>query len=39
MPNKKIELPTQIDLDRFISTQAHDLRTPFNHITGFSKIF
>ena len=38
MPNKKINLPTQIDLDQFISTQAHDLRTPFNHVTGFSKM-
>jgi len=38
MPNKKMDLPTQIDLDLFISEQAHDLRTPFNHITGFSKM-
>jgi signal transduction histidine kinase len=38
MPGKIINLPTQIDLDQFISTQAHDLRTPFNHITGFSKM-
>ncbi len=38
MPDKKITLPTQIDLDQFISAQAHDLRTPFNHITGFSKM-
>ena len=38
MPDKKIILPTQIDLDQFISLQAHVLRTPFNHITGFSKM-
>ena len=38
MPDKKIILPTQIDLNQFISLQAHDLRTPFNHITGFSKM-
>jgi K+-sensing histidine kinase KdpD len=38
MPGKMINLPTQIDLDQFISAQAHDLRTPFNHITGFSKM-
>jgi signal transduction histidine kinase len=38
MPVKKIILPTEIDLDLFISTEAHDLRTPFNHITGFSKM-
>jgi signal transduction histidine kinase len=38
MPTKAINLPTQIDLDQFISVQAHDLRTPFNHIIGFSKM-
>jgi signal transduction histidine kinase len=38
MPTTKINLPAQINLDRFISTQAHDLRTPFNHIAGFSKM-
>ena len=38
MPGKMINFPTQIDLDQFISAQAHDLRTPFNHITGFSKM-
>ena len=38
MPGKKIDLPTQIDLNQFISKEAHDLRTPFNHITGFSKM-
>ncbi len=38
MPGKSIDLPAQIDLDQFISKQAHDLRTPFNHITGFSKM-
>jgi signal transduction histidine kinase len=38
MSDKIINLPTQIDLDQFISIQAHDLRTPFNHITGFSKM-
>ena len=38
MPIKKIILPTHIDLDQIISVQAHDLRTPFNHIIGFSKM-
>jgi signal transduction histidine kinase len=38
MPVRKISLPTQIDLENFISVQAHDLRTPFNHIIGFSKM-
>jgi K+-sensing histidine kinase KdpD len=38
MSGKQINLPTQIDLNQFISMQAHDLRTPFNHITGFGKM-
>jgi signal transduction histidine kinase len=38
MPTKPIILPSEIDLDHFLSTQAHDLRTPFNHIIGFSKM-
>jgi signal transduction histidine kinase len=35
---KPLTLPTKIDMDRFISVHAHDMRTPFNHITGFSKM-
>ena len=38
MPVKIITLPAELDLDHFISVQAHDLRTPFNHIIGFSKM-
>jgi K+-sensing histidine kinase KdpD len=38
MPHKKIDLPTQIDLEQFISSQAYDLRSPFNLITGLSKM-
>jgi K+-sensing histidine kinase KdpD len=38
MANHKLELPTHLDLEQFISEEAHDLRTPFNHVTGFSKI-
>lgn len=38
MTTKPITLPSQIELDRFISVHAHDMRTPFNHITGFSKM-
>jgi signal transduction histidine kinase len=38
MTNIKLELPTHLDLEQFISAEAHDLRTPFNHVTGFSKI-
>lgn len=38
MANIKLELPAHLDLEQFISDEAHDLRTPFNHVTGFSKI-
>ena len=38
MTNTPLELPTHLDLEQFISAEAHDLRTPFNHVTGFSKI-
>ncbi len=38
MTDNNIELPAHLDLDLFLSAQAHDLRTPFNHITGFSKM-
>jgi len=38
MTHTKLELPTHLDLEQFISAEAHDLRTPFNHVTGFSKI-
>ncbi len=33
-----MQFPTQIDLVEFISHYAHDLRSPFNRIMGFSKI-
>lgn len=33
-----LEFPTQIDLVSFISHYAHDLRSPYNRIMGFSKI-
>ncbi len=38
MPTTKIVLPDKIDLEKFISVHAHDLRTPYNHINGFSKM-
>ena len=38
MTKTKINLPTKIDLERFVSDQSHDLRTPFNHIVGFSRM-
>jgi K+-sensing histidine kinase KdpD len=38
MPIKALTLPTEIDLVQFVSVQAHDLRSPFNQIIGFSKM-
>ena len=38
MAKKKIEFPSHIDLEEKISTWAHDLRSPFNHMLGFTKI-
>jgi K+-sensing histidine kinase KdpD len=38
MPIKPLELPTKIDLEEFISAEAHDLRSPFNQVIGFGKM-
>ena len=38
MTNTPLELPTHLDLEKFISEQTHDLRSPFNQIIGFSKM-
>jgi K+-sensing histidine kinase KdpD len=38
MTNIPLELPTHLDLEKFISDQTHDLRSPFNQIVGFSKM-
>jgi K+-sensing histidine kinase KdpD len=38
MANIPLELPAQLDLVEFISDEAHDLRSPFNQIVGFSRI-
>jgi len=32
------EFPARFDLGAFLSREAHDLRAPFNHIVGFSRI-
>ncbi len=32
------EFPTHFDLGAFLSRESHDLRAPFNHIVGFSRI-
>jgi len=38
MTTTPLILPNELDPEKFISVHAHDLRTPFNHITGFSKM-
>jgi K+-sensing histidine kinase KdpD len=38
MTKNQLEFPKHIDLEQFLSIQSHDLKTPFNHIIGFSKI-
>jgi K+-sensing histidine kinase KdpD len=38
MAKTKIEFPTQVDLEERISVWAHDLRSPFNHVLGFTKM-
>ena len=38
MAKSQIEFPTQVDLEERISVWAHDLRSPFNHVLGFTKM-
>ena len=38
MTKSQIEFPAQIDLEEKISDWAHDLRSPFNHVLGFTKL-
>jgi signal transduction histidine kinase len=38
MTKTQIEFPTQVDLEERISVWAHDLRSPFNHVLGFTKM-
>lgn len=38
MTKKQIEFPAQVDLEEKISAWAHDLRSPFNHVLGFTKM-
>jgi signal transduction histidine kinase len=38
MTKEKLDLPTQLDVTEFISKEAHDLKSPFNRILGFTKI-
>ncbi|MBN1303076.1 MAG: HAMP domain-containing histidine kinase [Anaerolineales bacterium] len=36
--SRTFEFPDQVDMTRFISEQAHDLKSPFNRILGFTKV-
>jgi signal transduction histidine kinase len=38
MTKSQIEFPSQVDLEEKISDWAHDLRSPFNQVIGFTKI-
>jgi K+-sensing histidine kinase KdpD len=38
MTTTPLEFPSQIDLNKFVSQYAHDLRSPFNRMMGFLKI-
>ena len=38
MTNTPLELPAHLDLGQLIFDQAHDLRSPFNQVVGFSKV-
>jgi signal transduction histidine kinase len=38
MTSIPIFIPKSIDIEEFISEEAHDLRSPFNHVIGFSKM-
>ena len=38
MTKTHIEFPARIDLEEKISDWAHDLRSPFNHVLGFTKM-
>lgn len=38
MTKSQIEFPAQVDLEEKISEWAHDLRSPFNHVIGFTKM-
>jgi len=38
MTKSQIEFPTKVDMEEKISDWAHDLRSPFNHVLGFTKM-
>jgi len=38
MTKSQIEFPTKVNMEEKISDWAHDLRSPFNHVLGFTKM-
>lgn len=38
MTKTQIDFPAQVNLEEKISEWAHDLRSPFNHVIGFTKL-
>ena len=38
MPEENIPIPETIDLAAFVSREAHDLKSPFNRILGFTRM-
>ncbi len=38
MSKEKLDFPEHVDMGEFISREAHDLRSPFNRILGFTKM-
>ncbi len=38
MPTTIFEFPDHLDLTHYVSAEAHDLRSPFNRIIGFTKL-
>ncbi len=38
MPKTTFDIPEQFDIVEFISKEAHDLKSPFNRILGFTKM-
>jgi signal transduction histidine kinase len=38
MGKLEFNVPDEFDLAQFVSVEAHDLRSPFSHVVGFSKL-
>jgi K+-sensing histidine kinase KdpD len=38
MEKAVVEFPASVDFAKFLSTHSHDIKTPFNHMIGFTKL-